>query len=314
MKINLSLLACGTVLLSVCNVFSYDDSIFCGRERLYGNSPIHNAVISNDVSLLKSLLDNRCDIEKRNNYGSTAFLLAVERDNITMAKILISRGAEVDVLDFGAKTSLYYATLNENEGMVDLLLCNKASVCVPMEGTDTPLHIACKHGNMHIVKRLIEHGANMYSVGMHEMKPIDYAIVYKRKNVFDHFLSLGYKPMKPSLHIAALHGNINATWNLLLLNRIDVNSLYKGNTALYLASWHGFKEIVEMLIEYGADIDLKSSDGETPLMIATIFCKTEVVRILLKKGANTSLKNNFQKSVYEYNTTQEIKNILTTYK
>ena len=43
----------------------------------------------------------------------------------------------------------------------------------------------------------------------------------------------------------------------------------EGNTALMYASYNGNREIVELLIENGADIDHENNDGNTALMWAT---------------------------------------------
>ena len=51
------------------------------------------------------------------------------------------------------------------------------------------------------------------------------------------------------------------------------------------------REIIEMLLEKGADINCVTIAGDTPLHCASAFPLPEVVKIFLEKGADTSIKN-----------------------
>ena len=63
-------------------------------------------------------------------------------------------------------------------------------------------------------------------------------------------------------------------------------------SALHGAARAGFVDIVEMLIEHGAEVDLmRRIKGETPMHLACSTGKTEVVETLLKFGADKTIKN-----------------------
>jgi ankyrin repeat protein len=68
-------------------------------------------------------------------------------------------------------------------------------------------------------------------------------------------------------------------------------------TPLMKAAWEGDEAILQILLEAGADINAKSSDGnETALMSAVTRGHTEIVKILLAKKADIT-----PKSVYGFN-------------
>lgn len=73
---------------------------------------------------------------------------------------------------------------------------------------------------------------------------------------------------------------------LLLENGADVNIVSNtGDTALTIAIREGHVAIVEMLLEYGADTRVKNDRGENPLIMATRLKNTEIVNLLvLKQG------------------------------
>ena len=75
-----------------------------------------------------------------------------------------------------------------------------------------------------------------------------------------------------------------------LLSRNDVLSYINvkdnnGATPLQWASSRGYTEVVNLLIEKGADIHVKDNNGLTPLHWASINGRTEVVNLLIEKGA-----------------------------
>ena len=80
---------------------------------------------------------------------------------------------------------------------------------------------------------------------------------------------------------------------MLLEKGADVNvKTGYGSTALGLASWNGDTEIVRMLLEKGADVNAKDAKGSTALMKASLNGYTKVVSILLEKGADVNAKHN----------------------
>jgi ankyrin repeat protein len=69
---------------------------------------------------------------------------------------------------------------------------------------------------------------------------------------------------------------------LLLENGADVNIVSNtGDTALTIAIREEHVAIVEMLLEYGADTRVKNDRGENPLIMATRLKNTEIVNLLV---------------------------------
>jgi uncharacterized protein len=73
---------------------------------------------------------------------------------------------------------------------------------------------------------------------------------------------------------------------------LDVNEKTKqGKTALILASAAGHTKVVEALIELGADIQAHDNNGATALILAATEGHAEVVRVLLSRGADVAAKD-----------------------
>jgi ankyrin repeat protein len=64
-------------------------------------------------------------------------------------------------------------------------------------------------------------------------------------------------------------------------------------TCLHLAvSWGGHAELIPVLLEHGANPNLKNSAGQTPLHAACEHGYKENAKLLLDKGADTSITDN----------------------
>ena len=93
---------------------------------------------------------------------------------------------------------------------------------------------------------------------------------------------------------AAVYGNVRAV-SEAIASGIDVNAINPGgSTALYNACWHRKMSVVRILLEAGADPNLKPDDGigNTPLMECLHDDCIETFRMLIKAGADVNGKNN----------------------
>jgi ankyrin repeat protein len=95
---------------------------------------------------------------------------------------------------------------------------------------------------------------------------------------------------------AARGGDIQAVKHHLAAG-VDVNVIYKGQTPLHLAATfrtpsigNQRKEIVELLIAAGADVNAKDEGGQTPLHKAASGGHKEIVELLIAKGADVNAK------------------------
>jgi len=64
-----------------------------------------------------------------------------------------------------------------------------------------------------------------------------------------------------------------------------------GGTPLHCAAWHGHQEVVRMLLNARANLNLQDGAGETPLHMAVFMNHKLIVKDLLVAGANINIKN-----------------------
>ena len=105
------------------------------------------------------------------------------------------------------------------------------------------------------------------------------------------------KPSKPStaevlgisIHDATRTGDIEVVKQHIAAGT-DVNAKTALDkwTPLLLAAWYGHKEIADLFIANGADVNANGADGRTPLDWAVKYKRTETTDLLRKHGGKTS--------------------------
>ena len=104
------------------------------------------------------------------------------------------------------------------------------------------------------------------------------------------------KPSKPStaevlgisIHDATRTGDIEVVKQHIAAGT-DVNAKTALDkwTPLLLAAWYGHKEIADLFIANGADVNANGADGRTPLDWAIKYKRTETADLLRKLGGKT---------------------------
>ena len=79
-------------------------------------------------------------------------------------------------------------------------------------------------------------------------------------------------------------------------------------TALMVAVENGQKDMAQLLIDSGADVDLQDAYGRSALIIALDKGEKDIARLLIDSGANASLQDIYGRNAKNYT---EITNRLT---
>jgi ankyrin repeat protein len=165
---------------------------------------------------------------------------------------------------------------------------------------DTPLHLAASNGRAEVCQYLLERGADIYHQNIQGDTPLLVAAsrchlvrVQAGVNLLNDADRKGDddnddndedagSDCDPSLD---LKGPMDLV-QLLLDQGADIDHPNKiGDTLLLDAAWVGHYEVVKLLLDRGADIHHQNNEGDTPLLVAASRGHLDVVRILLDGGA-----------------------------
>lgn len=174
----------------------------------------------------------------------------------------------------------------------------------------TPLHYAAQYGIKDVAKIILEHLSkwnlvdlslpidNVHLWGDQEgLTPVHLAIIGKHpKTCWNLVAFSGARLSCPNLLLlAARLGCDDIVKNLVVLNVVDIDYTdmeFNNETTLYTASKQNHKELVEFLLEHGANPELgESVFGWTPIFVAGAEGYMEVVNLLKKNGALYNLSD-----------------------
>ena len=204
-------------------------------------------------------------------------------------------------------TALYLAACDEMlyDKTLSLLLSKGADVSLKCTASQkTALHVAAMNGNIQAIEVLLAHGADLSATDSNLSTPYVLALEQDRSHAASRLLER-MKAKKNEDRWAQVKGNIGPIDNLslgkalrrfaklgqadiveiLLNNGADVNCRSrKGTTAVMKASKGGHLEVLDLLKDRGADFSAKDSSGEGALHHACLTQQILVVPGLLELG------------------------------
>jgi ankyrin repeat protein len=197
--------------------------------------------------------------------NTAALIQAASRDDLAAADNLLKAGTDPNgANDYGA-TALYAAAASADPAMTEKLLAAGADANTHLQSGETPLMETALRGNLATVKALLAAGADP---NLQETSGGQTALMW------------------------ALSQRHSAVVDELIRNKADVNLASKtGSTPLMFAAQGDLKS-TRLLLAAGARPNTQHPDnGQTALIIASTMGNTEIVEALLDKGADPNIRD-----------------------
>ena len=268
------------------------------QENNEGYSPFDLAIVNNSQQVVKWFVSQHKEyfINVQDVNENTPLLTALVFNHSEMAQFLIKQGADVNVQNNTGLTPLNATALTNNVEMAQFLVQQGAEL--NRSKTMSPLYLAATNNNIKMAQFLIEQGLDIN-------KPVK-----ENKNIIKIFLiTTGGLPLIlplaavsiiPIASLAAVVGGAALVFfaehvenNLV----VDKNSeAYKkakediknisGTTPLHIATFKGHSEMVDLLIQYEADVNFESKTDYTPLHFAVQEGHLDIVKKLVNNHAD----------------------------
>ncbi|KAK3947434.1 ankyrin [Pseudoneurospora amorphoporcata] len=223
------------------------------RDLIEQRTPAHYAALLGDRHSLKLLVDKGADVEVADKHGNTVLHIAAQKGWADVVKLLLENGAKIDERD--------------REGY-------------------TPLHLAAAHGRQEAVELLLDAGAKRdVKEGFLEKTALHSAVENKHLSTVRALVrGLGYEA---------------AAWDRDRDRALVDDKDCQKRTALHLAcriqggpaDLRMASDMVHILIEAGAKLDVKDAEGRTALMYAAQRANLAAVKCLVRKGADVGVKD-----------------------
>ncbi len=222
-----------------------------------GTTALINAIKEKKVDILKYLLDNGADFLKETKAGENAVDIALATGTVEILNILYTKVQTIDFTNLRWSKSVYRILSLQNYEKLEYL-CTKTNFLKfkDSEG-DNLLNIAIENKMEKLTSFFIENGLDIEEPNSKRERPIIQAIKNNNYNIVKALIDGGAK-LDDTLHLA-------------LKNNIDIAIL---------------------LIDNGVDIEVKDSQGKTPLLFAVENNLLDLARNLVYKGSNIEAVNN----------------------
>ncbi|KAI5918918.1 ankyrin repeat-containing domain protein [Camillea tinctor] len=216
---------------------------------------LHRAARTNDLQLIKILVDAGVDINMKSRSGLTPLAIAAFQGHIEATIYLVQQGATTDIADFDNIVHIAIRTMEACSAAVCLTDDHEIEGIPKQQKGWTPLHWAVKRGHRLTATKLIEFGADIFHSSRLGLTPFGLAMMMGQEDVVE----------------AMIRGNNEAcvAWQSTGL---------PGWRAIHFAAVYRNETIMGMLLDAGAQLNLRAGDkGLSPLDLAAIgtlaYCK-----------------------------------------
>ena len=239
-------------------IFEKFHEVIRDEEENLGTSPRDAIVIRIDKDLSANVFEEFHD--------------AAKKDNLKKVSLLLSQNGELlEKKDIYKRTALHSASRYGALSVSNYLIKKGANLSTRDENGNTALHLASLYSQDEIVELLV--------------------------NLYDDINAPNNDGLTP-LSLAAIYGTPK-TMELLLSNEADGNiKNNEGNTPLHLATLYGQIEKVREIMKFSPEMDSKNKAGKTPLLLASgIYENEQIIECLIDHGANMTIADSTGKSV-----------------
>ncbi len=265
----------------------------------YGNTPIHFAARNGNIELIEYILSKGYDLNQKNDAGQVPIVWAVAGNTPEVIKFLKEKGADINAKDSDGKSLMFNAAARGSKETIELLQSYGLDINEKDNFGMTPLLSAIR-GGKETVEFLLDKGAeiapkecmsgNSCTIdgtttlhhAMYANNPEIVELLIKRKAPLNVIDSNGSTPL-----MIAVNRGSDEIAQLLIDNGADpdIKDIAYGRTALHIAASKGYQKIASVLVSKGAEVNITDNNGHSPLYSALYHGNDQIAKLLIKNKA-----------------------------
>ncbi|KAJ5626764.1 hypothetical protein N7528_004191 [Penicillium herquei] len=269
------------------------------------NQPIQVASRMGFAQTVEELLDRGADTEAIGgaSYSPYALCVASGEGHEAVVRILLNRGANVNTGEEQQSTALIAASRGGHKRIVQILLDHGADINTEGSKHGSALNAASEMGHEDIVKLLLDAGASI-SPQRSRYGALTAASWAGHEHIvqmiLDYIKDIDAQGMEfaNSLEAAAANNHQGIVKKLLDratdLNGPNVCGQTDGNPPIFAAAKYGNDEVMKLLVDRGADLNVHAQDGRTLLEFAMDQGRERVVKVILDNGADVNVPKSYE--------------------
>jgi ankyrin repeat protein len=240
-----------------------------------GLTPLVFAAREGHTATVSALLDAGAPINQTTEYGWTPLLTAVNNRHLKLATMLIERGADVNLANKGGWTPLYLATDNRN-----------------IEGGDYPVPKP-DMDSLEFIKLLLDKGAKVDAkVKDNTLTRTIFTMQWFQEDGATAFVRAAQSSDVALMKLLLQYGADPKTRTAMGDNALTAaGGIGWVDGVTYERSPKDNLEAVQMLLDLGLDPNSQNNEGRSALMGAALKGRPEVVQLLVDRGAKLDLRD-----------------------
>ncbi|XP_064175642.1 poly [ADP-ribose] polymerase tankyrase-2 isoform X2 [Anguilla rostrata] len=250
---------------------------------------LESARSGNEEKLMALLTPLNVNCHASDGRKSTPLHLAAGYNRVKTVQLLLQHGADVHAKDKGDLVPLHNACSYGHYEVTELLVKHGACVNAMDLWQFTPLHEASSKNRVEVCSLLLSYGADPTFLNCHNKSAIDLAPTAPLKE------RLAYEFRGHALLQAAREADLARMKKHLSLETISFRHPHTHETALHCAATSPYpkrKQVCELLLRKGANVNEKTKDFLTPLHLASEKSHNDVIEVLVKHEAKVNALDN----------------------
>ncbi|KAG1677111.1 Protein phosphatase 1 regulatory subunit 16A [Nymphon striatum] len=214
---------------------------------------------------------------------------------------LLMLGVSPDSTNDDGLTALHQCCIDDSEDMLKLLIEFGANVNAQDSEQWTPLHAASTCGHLHLVKYLIDQGADLLAVNADGNMPYD---ICEDDSTLDYIES---EMAKRGITQTLIDETRSAT-ELLMLHDLKIIAENGGDlefkdhqnaTPLHVGAANGYLAVVEFLLDHHVSTEVCDKDMWKPIHAAACWGHPNVLEVLVQNGADLNARTKNGETPYD---------------
>ena len=246
-----------------------------------GAAGLIGAAKAGDAATIRALLKAGADAGAAQPDGSSALLWASHRDDLDSVQLLIEAGAAASAANDLGATPLWAASENGSTALVRMLLAAGADPDRALLSGETPVMVAARAGSPAVVAQLAAAGADLDRQGSRGQTALMWAAAQRHPDVVEALLAAGADLSIRSdvwTQVMAVPPHSKPEYNREIP--------HGGNTALLFAVRADDLPSARILVAAGADVDDADAWGVSAVVLAAHGGHRELLDFLLENGAD----------------------------
>lgn len=236
-----------------------------------GDSPLNLALTLGYKELVPLLIAGGADVNARNGQDMTLLHQAIVREDSETAIFLLNQGADMNALTADQESPIQLAIHCRLPQVVDTLCTKGVALSAPNNKGDCPLWSALESGQEEIALVLVKHGVDT-----------------------DNWSCVGPDGCLQTLLHRAIDENNETAAIFLIRNGCDLDSprqpgpngeggdeVKENSSPLHLCCQFGLLQVLQALIDHGANVNSVDWENKTPLHVAIQNQYENIISVLL---------------------------------